>query len=268
MRFRKLSTLARPPGRETVLAALPEEIPMAAFALAKAFKVNELVRAIHGGSYEWYGYTVAARERPELVADIGLPRNDRNVADYTSVDPEGIAEYHESLPPGRVINGWIHSHGDLAFECFSGTDERNQATVLDYVTALLRKPVAKREIAIDDLVTLVKDRYEEKDLERGSVTLITDVPVGHARILETVYGGFCYGIVIGDRGWHRQEIRYSRRGILSGRTATGRRDAGIVPMDTGRILTPQDIEALAAEVREKIRPAARAPRERYEKECT
>jgi hypothetical protein len=268
VRFQRLSELKPPRPHERILATLPEEIRMAEYAMAKAFQLNELVRAIHKGSYEWYGYTLGSREEPELVADIGLPRNDRNVTDYTSVGPEGIAEYQESLPRGRVITGWIHSHGILDFKGFSGTDEENHATVLDYVTALLRKPVAKREVVIKDLVMLAKDDYGETDLERGSVSLITDVPVGEARILETVYGGFCYGIVIGDGGWHRQEIRYKWRGILSGQTTASRKDAGMALVATGRLLTQADIDSLAEEVREKIKPEARAPQERYEKECT
>ena len=268
MRFQRLSELKPPRAHERILATLPEEIRMAEVALAKAFRLNELVRAIHKGSYEWYGFTLGSREEPELVADIGLPRNDRNVTDYTSVGPERIAEYQESLPRDRVITGWIHSHGILDFKGFSGTDEENHATVLDYVTALLRKPVAKREVVIKDLVMLSKGDYGETDLERGSVSLITDVPVGEARILETVYGGFCYGIVIGDRGWHRQEIHYKWRGILSGQTTASRKEARVAFVATGRLLTQVDIDALAEEVREKIKPEARAPRERYQKECT
>jgi hypothetical protein len=268
VRFKDLSGLARPRETETALAALPEKIHMAKFAMEKAFKLNDLVRAIHGGSYEWYGYTLGGREAPELILDIGLPVNDMNVPDYTSVSPEGIAAFRESLSSERVINGWIHSHGSLDFEGFSDTDERNQATVLDFVASLLRKPVAKREVVIKDLAMLVEGRYGGKDLERGSVSLVTDVPVGRARILETVYGGFCYSVVIGDRGWHRQEIRWRRRGILSGWMTESRKGSGMDFVDTGRTLTKRDVDALAEEVRERIRPAARSPRERYEKECT
>ncbi len=268
MRFANLSGIGRPKKQETTLATLPEEIRMAEYAMKKAFRIDEIVRSVHEGSYEWYGYTLADRGEPEVIRDIGLPRNARNVPDYTSVREEGIAEYQESLPRGTVINGWIHSHGSLDFRGFSGTDERNQATVLDYVTALLRKPVAKREVVIEDLVLLVQGRYDEKELAEGNVTLVTDVPVGEAGILEAVYGGFCYGIVIGEGGWHRQEIRYKRRGILTGRTAVSRKDADIVFVDTGRTLTKEYLDALEKEVREKIRPEPRVPRDRYEKECT
>ena len=268
MRFTKLSGVGRPETRETALAALPERIRMAEYAMKKAFRIDELVRTVHKGSFEWYGYTIADRAEPALIRDIGLPRNARNVPDYTSVHAEGIAEYRESLPRGAIINGWIHSHGSLDFRGFSSTDERNQATVLEYVTALLRKPVAKREVVIEDLVLLVKGRFDEKELAEGSVTLVTDVPVGEASILETVYGGFCYSIVIGEGGWHRQEIRYKRRGILTGRTAVSRNDAEVVFVDTGRTLTQEDLDALDRDVREKIQPEPRVPRDRYEKEAT
>ena len=267
MRFKVLSELKRRELRELVLATMPEEILMAQYAMAKAFKISELVRVIHKGSYEWYGYTVANRGNPELIVDIGLPKNDQNFFEYTRIGPERIAEYQESLPKDRVINGWIHSHGILEYEHFSGTDEKNQATVLDYVAAAVRKPVAKKEVVIKDLMLLVKDQCTEKDLEKGTVSLITDAPIAEARIMESIYGSFCYAIVIGDEGWHKQEIHYQRRGILSGQTSVSKKEARIVFVDTSRSLTQADIDALAAEVREKIQPMTSTP-ERSEKGCT
>lgn len=268
MRFKGLRELKRPEGYEITLAALPEQIPTARYAMEKAFKISELVRAIHKDSYEWYGFTVAHRGNPELIVDIGLPKNDQNLSDYTSVGPEKIAGFQESLPRDQVINGWIHSHGSLPYDQFSPTDVLNQRTVLDYVTALLRKPVAKKEVVIRDLTILVKDRWTEKDLERGSVALITDAPITTARVIETIYGGFCYAIVIGDKGWHRQEIHSRRRGILSGQMTQDKREAELVLVDTGRELTGADIQILAEEVRLKIQPGVAVPRERFEREAT
>ena len=268
MRFKGLAALKRPEGYEVTLAGLPAQIPTARYAMAKAFKINELVRAIHKDSYEWYGFTIANRGNPELIVDIGLPRNDQNLSDYTSVGPEKIAGFQETLPRDQVINGWIHSHGSLPYEQFSLTDERNQVTVLDYVTALLRKPVAKKEVVIRDLTILVKDRWTEKDLDRGSVVLITDAPITEARVIETIYGGFCYAIIIGDAGWHRQEIHYKRRGILSGQAVEERREADLVLVDIGRHLTGADIQTLEEEVRVKIQPGVAVPPERFEREAT
>jgi len=268
VRFKGLADLKRPASYELTLAGLPEQILTARYAMAKAFKINKLVRAIHKDSYEWYGFTIANRGNPELIVDVGLPKNDQNLSDYTSVGPEKIAGFQESLPPGQVINGWIHSHGSLPYEQFSPTDERNQVTVLGYVTTLLRKPVAKEEVVIRDLTILMKGRWTEKDLERGSVALITDAPVTEARIIETIYGGFCYAIVIGDEGWHRQEIHYKRRGILSRQTREDKREADLVLVETGRQLTGADIHALAEEVRVKIQPGVSVSRERFEREAT
>jgi len=268
MSLRSLADLRRRKPYEIRLAALPQDVRITRYALAKAFKINELVRTIYGGSYEWYGYTLADPQDPELIVDIGLPRNDQNLFQYTSIGPEKIAEYQESLPANRVINGWIHSHGGLEHRQFSKVDERNQRTVLDYVTTRLRRPVAKREVLIKDLVLLVKGRHTEKELEKGSVSLITDAPVTEARIMETIYGGFCYSIVIGDGEWHEQEIHYKQRGILSGYTVENRQKARLVQVDTGRSLTPSDVEALRDEVRTKLQPVPPVPRERFEKEAT
>ena len=268
MRFRRLSDLEGARGYEATVAALPEQIPMARHALAKAFKISELVRVIHNDSYEWYGFTIARREAPEFVADIGLPANDQNLRDHTGVTAEAIAAYQESLSPDQVINGWIHSHGKLAYEKFSPVDEENQVAVLDYVTTRLRRPVAKKEILIRDLTILEKDRWTEKELEPGSVALITDAPVKEARIIETIYGGFCYAIVIGDGGWHKQLIHYRRRGILSGQTTEESRDTDIVLSGTARRLTEVEIQTLADEVRTRIRPGVAVPPERFEREAT
>jgi hypothetical protein len=254
LRFKSLAELKRPPRGETVLAALPDKIRMAHYAKQKAFKINELVRSIYQDSYEWYGYTLARRDDPELIVDLGLPRNEQNILQYTRVHPEKIAAYQESLPADYLINGWIHSHGNLDLKQFSEIDAENQVTVLDYVTAGLRRPLAKREIVINEAALLVKGDFTDADLHQGSVTIITDRPVSEVRILETVYGVFCYSIVIGDDGWHHQEIYYKKRGILSGQTTVSQKDSEIVLVDTGRVLTEADIAELTAEVKEKIHP--------------
>ncbi|UCG22281.1 MAG: hypothetical protein JSU80_06815 [Deltaproteobacteria bacterium] len=265
MRFRSLSELERPEPKEVILATLPQEITMANYAKAKAFKINELVREIHQESYVWYGFTIADKNNPELIADVGLPKNDQNLQDFTTLGPERIAEYHESLPADAIINGWIHSHGALKYKHFSHTDEQNQATVLDFVTARLRWVVAKKEVPIQDLHLLVKGEFEESDLEKGSVSLITDGAISEATIMETIYGGFCYSIVIDDEGWHEQEIHYKERGVLSGHSMVSKKSSDIVFIDTGRSLTEADIELLSKEVEENIQPNINPPPELIER---
>jgi hypothetical protein len=259
LRIKSLAGLKKSASREIALAELPEEIFLTAYARDKAYKINELVRAIHQQSYEWYGFTLASRQKPELIVDIGLPVNEQNQDQYVSLAPEKIAAYRDSLPETMVINGWIHSHGKLEYRHFSEIDAANQATVLDYVTALLRLPVAKVEIVIQDLVLLHQGTWQEEDLKRGSVSLITDAPVSEARIWETEYGGFCYAIVIGDEGWHEQEIHYKKRGILSGQTFVSKKAAPIKLIDDGRLLTPSDLEALEEEVRNRLSPVTYIP---------
>jgi hypothetical protein len=260
MRFKSLSGLRRRrEPRELVLAVLPQEVQITRFALEKAFKISELVRAAFKESFEWYGFTLGDRQRPEMVIDIGLPKNEVNVLYYASLTPETIAAYQETLSPQVVINGWIHSHGALEVKKFSAVDDANQRTVLDYVTTRLRRPVAKREVIINDLVCLVKGEHQERDLEKGSVSLITDVPVREAVLMETVYGSFCYAIVIGDDGWHCQEIHYKNRGILSGHTVVESREAELRLLESERALSAQDLQLLREEVQEKIQPITHKP---------
>ena len=265
MRFKSLSDLKRQKPKEVVLANLPQEISITHYAKEKAFKISELVREIHDESYEWYGFTLADKDNPELIIDIGLPRNAQNLEEYATINPEGIAEYHDSLAGDTLINGWIHSHGALHYTHFSHTDEENHATVLDFVTARLKKTVAKKEIPIQDLQLLVKNEFEEEELEQGSVSLITDAVVSEALLMETIYGGFSYSIVIGDEGWHEQEIHYKERGVISGHSHVSKKSADLVLIDNGRSLTQAEIHVLSEEVEEKIQPNTNPPTEIIER---
>jgi len=265
MRFKSLSELERPGLREIPLAAMPHSIAMTHYAREKAFKINELVRAVHVKSLEWYGFTLGAKDSPDLITDIGLPRNDLNLQDYTTLSPERIVEFQESLPDGVIMNGWIHSHGALMYKRFSRTDEKNHLVVLDFIGAGLRRPVAKREIVVRDLAFLLEGQYTREDLAKGSVCLITDSPITSATLMETVYGSFCYAVVIGDEGWHEQAIQYMEKGVLTGRTTLSHKEAEITLVDTGRALTRHDISALRNEVEEKIQPNANPPVEIMER---
>jgi len=265
MRFKDLSQLKRPKQLIITLGSLPQHILMAKYARDKAFKISERVGVIFEKSFEWYGFTLANNDHPELITDIGLPQNDLNLQDYTTLGSQRIAEFQESLPEDVLINGWIHSHGDLNYRHFSNTDKNNHLTVLDYVAARTRKSLAKKEIAIQDLVLLEKDRFVEKDLEKGSICLITDVPITEAKIMETIYGSFCYSIVIGDKGWHEQEIHCREGGILSGHTTVRSQAANIEFVDTGRSLSQSDISDLSNEVEEKIKPHTDPPPELIER---
>jgi hypothetical protein len=254
MRFNDLSQLKRPKPLEIILGTLPQHILMAEYAMNKAFKICELVGVIFSESYEWYGFTLADKAQPEFIADIGLPANDLNLRDHTTLGSGSIAEFQESLPEDVIINGWIHSHGDLQYKHFSNTDEKNHRTVLDFVAARTRKPLAKKEITIQDLVILEKGQFAEEDLARGSVSLIADGPITEARILETIYGNFCFSIVVGDEGWHEQAIHYEERGILSGYASVSSNAARIELVDTGRALEKIDLDALHEEVEKKLQP--------------
>jgi hypothetical protein len=259
VKLKSLSSLRKAAAQEIPLSDLPQEIAVTRYAWDKAYKINELVRTLHERSYEWYGFTLGARQQPEVILDIGLPANEQNLDQYVSLAPEKIAVYRDSLSESLIINGWVHSHGELEFRHFSDTDDANQAVVLDFVTARLRLPVTKVEVLVDDLVLLHAGACQDEDLKRGSVSLVTDSPVSQASLWETEYGGFCYAIVIGDDGWHDQEIHYKKRGILSGRTWVGHTAAAIRLIDDGRFLTPSELEALAEEVKNRLSPVPYIP---------
>uniref|UniRef100_A0A7C5AKY1 JAB domain-containing protein n=1 Tax=Desulfobacca acetoxidans TaxID=60893 RepID=A0A7C5AKY1_9BACT len=264
MRIKALKELERPKPLEIRLATLPDTVLMTDYAREKAFMLGQLVTRVHGEAFEWYAFTLAKRTSPEVILDVGLPVNAENQETYVSLSPEGIAAFQEGLPPHLLINGWLHSHGDMDFRQFSETDANNQATVLDYVTSQLKLPVAKKEVLIRDLnlVVWAGGDLSEPDpgfLTAGSVTLCTDVPVGRARLLETVYGGFCYAIVIGNEGWTRQEIHYKTRGVLTGETHITKKEADLIILESGRRLTSDEIHTLELEVRERLRPVTYVP---------
>ena len=265
MRFKTLSQLKRSEPLKIILGNLPQSILMAEYARAKAFKISELIREIFKESYEWYGFTLGNPAHPEFIIDIGLPENNMNLQDHTTLGSTKIAEFHESLPKDQFINGWIHSHGALNYKHFSTTDEKNNRTVLDFVASGTRKPLVKKEIPIQDLALLEKDRFSEKDLEKGTVSLITDKAITEAKIMETVYGSFCFSIVIGDGGWHEQQIHYRERSILSGHSRVWSQSTKIEFVDTQRTLNPEEIQAMEKEVKEKIQPNLNPPTELIER---
>ncbi len=266
MRLKSLKQLDRTKLIEVELGRLPERILIDRYALDKAFKISRLVTELREESIEWYGFTIGERKRPEEVVDIGLPENERNAQQYTSINPEMILDFQDSLPGHLLINGWIHSHADLEFKRFSGTDELNNRTVLEYVSPSLKKPVAKKEIRIEDWSFLEENKYGKRDLAKGSVSLITDTKISSARLLETVFGSFCFCIVIGDNGWHEQKICYKKRGILTGDTGYEcLEEAELVLFDSGRKLVDSEMESLASKVRESIRPVTSPPPERLER---
>ncbi len=265
MRFKSLKQLQEKDFIEVKLDDLPEVISIDRYAIEKAFEINRLVNDIYKESVEWYGFTVASREKPESIIDIGLPRNERNIQQYTSINPEMIVDFQDSLPHHLIINGWIHSHASLEFKRFSGTDEANNMTVLDYVSPSLKRPVAKKEIRIKDWSFLVENEYNERDLAKGNVSLITTTKLSSARLLETIFGSFCFCLVIGDDGWHEQKICYKKRGILTGDTLYESTEAELSLFDSGRKLSNSDTASLASKVRENIRPLTNSPPEHLER---
>ena len=265
MRFKDLAQLKRPEPAEVTFNTLPLIIQITPYAKQKAFKICETVASVFGQSYEWYGYTLADSANPELISDIGLPNNDLNLHDYATLGSARIAEFQEQLPPHRTINGWIHSHGELDYRRFSTTDEANHRTVLDFVAARTRRPLAKREIAVQGLTLLVKDRFDKADLEKGSVALITDAPVSEVKIMEAIYGSFCYCVVVGADGWHEQVILHQERGALSSRVRVVSQPAQVVEVGAGSGMTVAEMDALQEEVQTKIRPNLNPPVERIER---
>lgn len=265
MKLKTLAQLRRPALYEKILGSLPENVLISVYAKQKAFKICELVGAIFQRSYEWYGFTLADKDHPELVLDIGLPKNDLNLNDYATISPATIAEFQETLPHNLIINGWIHSHGSLQYKHFSDIDEKNHRNVLDFVAARTRRPLEKKELAINDLVLLVKGCFEESDLEKGTVSLITDAAITEAKILETVYGSFCYCVVVGDGGWHEQAIQYQKRRALSALIRTKSISAQMTVVETERSFTQLDVDILAGEVKAKIRPNLNPPVETMER---
>lgn len=265
MRVKRLSDLKRPSLLEIPLGRFPDRITMTGYARHKALAVSALVRELYGGSYEWYGLTLGEEGRPEVITDIGLPRNAANLQQYTSLDSRDLLAFQEELRLGLVVNGWIHSHGDLNYHGFSPVDEANHRVVLDYVASRVRLPLVKKEIRIDGLKVASADEAPEESLKEGTVTILTDAPVRRARILETVYGAFCFAVLIGDAGWMLHHIVTKTRGILTGTTVYDRVDAPLVVEEPNRTLTEAETEKLRQEVQRKVRPPGADPPEHLER---
>lgn len=265
MRLKKLSNLKRSALLEVPLGSLPDGVHMTGYARNKAFAVSAAVRELFGESYEWYGLTLGEEARPEVITDIGLPRNAANLLQYTRLETADLLAFQEELGAGRLINGWIHSHGDLQYHRFSPVDEANHRTVLEYVASRVRRPVVKREIRIEVLTVLEDTVWDPEQLKEGQVTVLTDGPARRARILETVYGSFCFAVVIGDAGWMQSRIVTKRRGILTGLTLYGDTEAPLEVHEPTRELTALERDNLRQEVQRKIRPPGSDPPEHLER---
>ncbi|MEM4641094.1 MAG: hypothetical protein QXW65_01070 [Candidatus Pacearchaeota archaeon] len=239
---------------EVILDVLPQKIKIYDIALEKAYKINELVRKIYGGSYEWYGFLLGKKDCPEIVVDIGLGENSDNSYAFTRIEPEEIQKFLASLQEDYIINGWIHSHGDLGYRHFSGTDDRNMETVLSFVSLATRKPVAKRKIAIRDLSIVSKEDYTIENLKKGSVSIVIDGKANNAKIYETIFGAFSYSIVIDDERWHKQSITYEEKGLLTGYKKVKTEECELEIIQTGKLLDGLELEKLKKEVKEKIKP--------------
>ena len=113
MRFKALKDLSRAAPLEVMLGSLPEEIYITDYAKAKAFAVSELVRRVHGEAFEWYGFTLAERTRPEVIVDVGLPENTENLETYTSISSErkvGRSTWRTQLSSGETAR-WTSVKG-------------------------------------------------------------------------------------------------------------------------------------------------------------
>jgi len=254
MKELNLDDYKREKAYEIEFKKLPEVIKITDYALEKAFKISELVKEIHGTTCEWYAFDLGKKDAPEIIEDIGIGKNNSNHSAFTDITPEEIYKFKESLPDDWIINGWTHSHANLGFKQFSGTDKSNMYTVNSFIAPLLKSPIGKREIKIKDISLLLKDSFNERDLEKGSVAIITDKPVNEVKILETIYGAFSYNIVIGDEGWHKQEIYYQFEEILSGRKRFFSKEAELEIIETGRKIDRREMKQLKNEIKEKIKP--------------
>ncbi|MFA5084539.1 MAG: hypothetical protein WC475_04155 [Candidatus Paceibacterota bacterium] len=253
MKIQSLSQFDKKEKLEIILDKLPEKVRITDYALVKGFKVNELVKKIHHSSYEWYGFLIGERSNPGLVTDIGIGKNDANNSAYTRIAPEEIQKFLEEMNGNRLINGWIHSHGNLGFRQFSGTDDGNMKTVLSFVASATRKPIAKKEIIVND-ISIVTEDYTKSELKKGTLTLITNKKIEKPKILETVYGGFSYSIVIGDEGWHEQEISCEKYSLFTDKKENTSEKSDLEVIATGKTLSKEDVNALQKDVKEKIRP--------------
>jgi len=236
------------------LSTLPANISIHDYALKKAYKINELVKKNYYSSYEWYGYLLGKKENPEVVIDIDLGKNKENGFAYTKISEEDISKFLEKLSKDIIINGWIHSHGNLNYRHFSGTDEENIKKVLNFVSPLTRKPIQKREIIIKDL-NIINENYNIEDLKKGSVTVVVNNrEAKNIKIFETIYGSFSYNIVIGDEGWNEKSIAYEEKGVLTGCYKMQTKPCELEMILTGKKLSKYEIKKLEEEVKEKIKP--------------
>ena len=252
MKLQSLSSLKKKELETIIISELPTEIKMTTYAKEKAYTVNKLIREICGSSLEWYGFTLADKSDPEIIIDIGLGKNAANQAGYTKIEPRDIDDFLRAKPENTIINGWIHSHGNLGFHQFSGTDDRNHKTVLDFVAGSTSKVIGYSEIPIQRLVITSAEDMSPEKMKDCTIAIVTEIAVESAKLMEKIEGSFSYGVVVDDSGWHEQEIHFVKTKPLSKTSETDRINAEIADIIVEKTITAEDLIALKKELEKKI----------------
>ncbi len=228
----------------------PQAINIQDYVFRKSRAICYNVKRNYGSSREWYGLLVSERADPSTVTEVYLEENSSNESAYTSMLGHSIAAAAERAgKEDRVVVGWIHSHGALSV-FFSGTDRRNMEVVLNSVSANTRKQVAYEEVLFDKTSIMVNGETVNNN---GGVLIDIDSPQlimpTAARILQPLYLGWSYNIVVNDAGHHHQEISFLEEKVLTKEEKTWNLDAKLNLIHTDRTL---DLDGLAKEVNEKI----------------
>jgi hypothetical protein len=258
---------------------VPEKVIWEDYVPAKAQSICNAVRKSYG-SKEWYGLLTAEKKNPYVIKDIALGEQEVR-SSYVSIESEKIGGILKDIDKEYTVVGWIHSHGDMDYMNFSGTDEENKMTVANSITlntqviskymelrvhdvALMVEKGGKKEFFTNLNGNLTKVPYEDikkypvdmilkenrsqriLDLDNIVTSKIKDV-----KLLLPYKVGWSYNVLVNDKGCKTASVTVSEE-FSSGRPKVFDKTIGFGdPIASGRAV---DTLSLEAEIKKKVKP--------------
>jgi len=183
------------------------DLQITQYAMDRAFTYARLVCEVTEAENECIGYLITPKKnKGRVVSDVYLPKEQEVSGASVEISPEDVIKAGREIDQqGYRVLGWWHSHAGMS-TFHSGTDERNQMTVLNAISPVnFVSEINKKMIGNGNLEVIVEDgKLVVIDRKNSGVRYIMDVkdPSGielaSLRIEEESRTGFAYSLVVHD----------------------------------------------------------------------
>jgi proteasome lid subunit RPN8/RPN11 len=179
------------------------------YAVDRAFTYARLVCEVSKAENECIGYLITPKDkRDRIVRDVYLPKEQDISSAFVELSAQDVIKAGREIDEmGYRVLGWWHSHA--GFNTFhSGTDERNQLSVLNaiapinYITKINEKIIGNGslEVKVEDGRLVIFDRRNKTVKYEIEVDNATGLAIAGMRIKEEERIGFAYSLVVHNTG--------------------------------------------------------------------